>query len=94
MAPSVTIAQMAGVFKVTAANGTTNYLVLLNSAGLPYNPLKAGGAGFDATFADASWISTKYCMALTQQGTSQIWLGSMPAAVSSADRLWYRRLVW
>ena len=70
--------QTAGVFKATASSGTA-YTVLMNQAGQLYN---AATPGFEAE-ADADWTATKYCLAMTRQGTSQIYLGSMPASMAA-----------
>ncbi len=77
---------MSGELKVQAGTGLTLYGVLLNSSGLVWN-----GATFVA-LATADW--TTYALTLTEQSTTGIYLGNLPAGVVQDGQtfLAYQRL--
>ena len=68
----------AGEIKATDTASRTLYAVIENASGQAWN-----GTAF-ATYADASW--TTYAVSVPEQGTSQQYVGSMPAGITTAAR--------
>ncbi|BDI29387.1 hypothetical protein CCAX7_14380 [Capsulimonas corticalis] len=77
-------AHAAGEIKTTDPSGKTVYSVILNQAGLAWN-----GSTF-ATVANANWST--YPVLLSEQGTTGIYVGSFPGAITTPGR--YSELIY
>lgn len=68
----------SGEIKATATASSTVYAVIETTSGTVWN-----GTSF-AAYNDSNWST--YAVALTEQGSSQVYVGSMPSGISSAGR--------
>ena len=71
-------ARAAGEIKATDTAARTLYAVIENPAGQVWN-----GSSF-AAYADANWAA--YAVSVPEQGTSQQYVGNMPAGITTAAR--------